>query len=84
MLLASAHLRDIARISGHGSKKIHHLLIRQDTVVLWSKSSTLDRKVEGSNPAPANYSFEVDDLDAPRKKEDGNKNRRARERPLLR
>ena len=27
----------------------------QDTVVLWSKSSTLDRKVEGSNPATANF-----------------------------
>ena len=47
----------------------------QDTMVLWSKSSTLDRKVKGS-------SFEVDDLDARRKKEDGNENRRARERPL--
>ena len=56
----------------------------QDTVVLWSKSSTLDRKVEGSNPAAANFSFEVDDLDARRKKEDGNENRRARERPLTR
>ena len=36
----------------------------QDSVVLWSKSSTLDWKVEGSNPAAANFSFEVDDLDA--------------------
>ena len=27
----------------------------QDTVVLWSKSSTLDRKVEGSNPVAAKY-----------------------------
>ena len=51
----------------------------QDTVVLWSKSSTLDRKVEGSNPAAANFSFEVDDLDTQRKKEDGNENRHARE-----
>ena len=41
-------------------------------MVLWSKSSTLDRKVEGSNPAAANFSFEVDDLDGRRKKEDGN------------
>ena len=57
---------------------------KQDTLVLWSKSSTLDRKVEGSNPAAAYFSFEVDDLDALRKKEDGNKNRRARERPLTR
>ena len=57
-------------------------LDKQDTVVLWSKSSTLDWKVKGSNPAAANFSFEVDDLDARRKKEDGNKNRRARERPL--
>ena len=53
-------------------------------MVLWSKSSTLDRKVEESNPAAANFSFEVDDLDARRKKEDGNENRRARERPLTR
>ena len=37
--------------------------LEQDTVVLWSKSSTLNRKVEGSNPAGANFSFEVDDLD---------------------
>ena len=44
----------------------------QDTVVLWSKSSTLDRSVEGSNPAAANFSFKVDDLEARRKKEDGN------------
>ena len=51
-------------------------------MVLWSKPSTLDRKVEGSNPAAANFSFEVDDLDERRKKEDGNENRRARERPL--
>ena len=58
--------------------------MEQDTVVLWSKSSTLDRKVEGSNPAAANFSFEVNDLDAWRKKEDGNENRRARERPLTR
>ena len=58
------------------------MIQEQDTVVLWSKSSTLDRKVEGSNPAAANFSFEVDDLDARRKKEDGNENRRARERPL--
>ena len=41
-------------------------------MVLWSKSSTLDLKVEGINPAAANFSFEVDDLDAQRKKEDGN------------
>ena len=27
----------------------------QDTVVLWSKSSTLDRKVEGSNLAANSY-----------------------------
>ena len=53
-------------------------------MVLWSKSSTLDRKVEGLNPAAANFSFEVDDLDAQRKKEDGNENSRARERPLTR
>ena len=53
-------------------------------MVLWSKSSTLDRKVEGSNPAAANFSFEVDDLDAQRKNEDGNENRHARERPLTR
>ena len=53
-------------------------------MVLWSKSSTLDWKVEGSNPATANFSFEVDDLDARRKKEDGNENRRASERPLMR
>ena len=45
---------------------------RQDTVVLWSKSSTLDRMVEGSNPDAANFSFEVDDLNARRKKEDEN------------
>ena len=62
----------------------YFLLFLQDTVVLWSKSSTLDRKDEGSNPAAANFSFEVDDLDAQRKKEDGNQNRRARERPLTR
>ena len=42
----------------------------QDTVVLWSKSSTLDWKVKGSNLAAANFSFEVDDLDTQRKKED--------------
>ena len=53
-------------------------------MVLWSNSSTLDPKVEGSNPAAANFSFEVDDLDARRKKEDGNENRRTRERPLMR
>ena len=56
-------------------------------MVLWSKSSTLDRKVEGSNPATANFSFEVENLDARRKKkEDGNENenRRPRERPLMR
>ena len=53
-------------------------------MVLWSKSSTLDRKVEGSNPAAANFSFEVDDLDARRKKEDGNENRRTPVRPLTR
>ena len=41
-------------------------------MVLWSKSSTLDRMVEGSNPTAANFPFEVDDLDARRKKEDGN------------
>ena len=52
--------------------------------VLWSKLSALDRKVEGSNPAAANFSFEVDGLDARRKKEDGNKNRRTGERPLMR
>ena len=40
----------------------------QDTVVLWSKSPTLDRKVKGSNPAAANFSFEVDNFDAGRKK----------------
>ena len=40
-------------------------------MVLWSKSSTLVRKVEGWNPAAANFSFEVDELDARRKKEDG-------------
>ena len=28
---------------------------RQDTVVLWSKSSTLDRKFEGSNLATISY-----------------------------
>ena len=28
-------------------------------MVLWSKSSTLDQKVKGSNPAAANFSFEV-------------------------
>ena len=48
------------------------LRVSLTTVVLWSKSSTLDRKVEGLNPAAANFSFEVDDLDARRKKEDGN------------
>ena len=52
-------------------------------MVLWSKSSTLDRNVEGTNPAAANFSFEVDHLDAQRKKEGGNENRRARERPLM-
>ena len=41
-------------------------------MVLWSKSSTLDRKVKGSNPAAANFFFEVDDLDVRRKREDGN------------
>ena len=41
---------------------------KQDTVVLWSKSSTLDRKVEGSNPAATHFSFEVDDLDAHKRK----------------
>ena len=41
---------------------------KQDTVFLWSRSSTLDQKVEGSNPAIANFSFEVDDLDEWRKK----------------
>ena len=41
-------------------------------MVLLSKSSTLDRKIEGSNPA-ANFSYEVDDLNARRKKEDRNK-----------
>ena len=56
-------------------------LSQEDTVVLWSKSSTLDRKVDWLNPATANFSFEVDDIDAQRKKEEGNKNRRARERP---
>ena len=44
----------------------------QDTLVLWSRSSTLDWKVEGSNPAAANFSFKVDDLDAQKKNEDGN------------
>ena len=53
-------------------------------MVLWSKSSTLDRKDEGSNPAAAYFSFEVDDLDVGIKKEEENKNRRARERPLTR
>ena len=52
-------------------------------MVLWSKSSTLDQKVEGLNPAAANFSLEVDDLDARRKKEDANENWRARERPLM-
>ena len=47
--------------------KLYHSL-QQDTVVLWSKSSTLDGKVEGSNPTTANFSFEVDDLDVGRKK----------------
>ena len=42
--------------------------MKQDTVVLWSKSSTLDRKFKGSNPAAANFSFEVDDLDAVERK----------------
>ena len=42
-------------------------MLKQDIVVLWSKSSTLDLKVEGSSPAAANFSFEVDDLDAWRK-----------------
>ena len=56
----------------------------QDHVVLWSKSSTLDRKVEGSNPATANFSFVVDQLDARRRKEDGNEKKRARKRPLMR
>ena len=51
-------------------------------MVLWSRSSTFDQKVEGSNPAAANFSFEVDDLDVGRKKADRNENRRARERPL--
>ena len=60
----------------------YFLLFLQDTVVLWSKSSTLDRKDEGSSPAAANFSFEVNDLAARRKKEDGNENRCARERPL--
>ena len=46
--------------------KIEHF--KQDTVVLWSKSSTLDQKVEGSNPAAANFSFETDKLDTGRKK----------------
>ena len=59
-------------------------IVKQDTEVLWFKSSTLDWKVQGSNPAAANFSFEVDDLDARRKKEDGNENRRARKRPLTR
>ena len=53
--------------------------LKQDTVVLMS---TLDWKVEGSNPSTANFSFEEDDLDVRRKKEDGNENRRARKRPL--
>ena len=53
-------------------------------MVLWSKSSTLDQKVEGSNPTAASFSFEVDDLDARRKIEDGTENRRARERLLTR
>ena len=61
------------------TKKIKYLLLyhvfyilravsKQDTVVLWSKSSTLDRKVEGSNPAATHFSFEVDDLDAHKRK----------------
>ena len=58
------------------------LFFKQDTLVLWSKSSTLDRKFEGSNPAAANFSFKVDDHDPRRKKEDGNENRHARKRPL--
>ena len=37
-----------------GSTYVNVVAIKQDTVVLWSKSSTLDRKVEGSNPAAAN------------------------------
>ena len=41
-------------------------------MVLRSKSSTLDWKVEGSNPTATNFSFEVDDLDMQRKKEDRN------------
>ena len=48
-------------------------------MVLWSKSSTLDRNVEGLNFANTNFSFEVDNLDVRRKKEDGNENRRTRE-----
>ena len=44
------------------------ILEKQDIMVLWSKMPTLDRKVKGSNPAAANFSFEVDDLDAQRKK----------------
>ena len=38
----------------------------------------------GIESCAANFSFEVDDLDVRRKKEDGNENRRARERPLTR
>ena len=57
------------------------MFFKQETVVLWSKLSTLDWKVEGSNPAAANFSLEVDDLDARSNKEDGNENRRAPERP---
>ena len=56
--------------------------MKQDTVVLWSKSSILDRKIEGSNPAAANFSFDVDDLDAQRKKEDGNE-KQARPRTTI-
>ena len=40
------------------------IFVEQDTVVLWCKLITSDWKVEGSNPATANVTFEVDDLDA--------------------
>ena len=45
-------------MSGHErtrvSLSIKLKVFKQDTVVLWSKSSTLDRKFEGSNPAAIN------------------------------
>ena len=36
-------------------------ILKQDTMVLWSGSPTLDRKVEGSNPAAANLYSELGD-----------------------